>query len=448
MRSAYKEYAVPMRPNTLGAWLEAIIITLGAMLLGYFYSPADPLLIKADFPWMIFAPLLLAVRYGFLPGLLSVCLIIIGLFISSGMLLGNLPKSYIIGMLLAVFLVGEFRDIWHKKLMTLYMANEYRQYRLDDFTRSYRLLKVSHDELELRISGSNRSLRSTLLMLYRTLQKADLNQQNNLAAIAEQTMQVFSQYGSFTSAGLYSFDENYSLSLKPLAVLGNMAKLSIDDVLLQACLKTKQTVSVRDELLNKGANPSQLQVCVPLLDTEQNWVGILAIAQIPFFSMTDQTLNLLTLLSGFVADILQVDKKTIQLNSPQAQYFSKQLQRASLNTKKYNLSAAVCAFEFDKDNTALRQALEQSQRGLDLQLDLINSRDRYLLLVLLPLTSGKGLLSYLDRIAALVDQQYPDMGLLNTNVSVLKLQLDQASTADLKKFIYQECGLDEQQLVV
>ncbi len=65
MRSAYKDYAVPMRPNTLGAWLEAIIMTLVAMLLGYVYSPHDPLLVTADFPWMIFAPLLIAVRYGF-----------------------------------------------------------------------------------------------------------------------------------------------------------------------------------------------------------------------------------------------------------------------------------------------------------------------------------------------------------------------------------------------
>ncbi len=448
MESAYKEYAVPMRSNTLGSWFEAITITLGAMLLGYFYSPEDPLLVTADFPWMIFAPLLVAVRYGFLPGLFSVSLIVVGLLISNWQLQHSLPVSYLIGMLLITFLAGEFRDIWHKKLMQLNMANQYRQYRLDDFTRSYRLLQVSHDELELRIAGSSRSLRSTLLMLRRSLQAADPSQQHALSAIAEHAMQIFSQYGAFTSAGLYGVDSAQVLNLSPLATLGDMPALSVDDLLLSACLQSKHTVSIREQLLDAGANPSLLQVCVPLLDTEQKLVGVLAIAQIPFFSMTKQTLNLLTLLAGYIADVLKNDSKAIQLEGAHAQYFSQQLQRASLNTQKYNLSAAICAFEFNQDNATLRQLLESSQRGLDLQLELTNHRRHYVLLVLLPLTSEKGLLSYLERISTLVKQQYYDATLEDLNVTVRKLQLDQANAADLKQFVYQECGLNEQQVVI
>lgn len=448
MQSAYKEYAVPIRRNTLGSWLEAIIITLGAMILGYVYSPADPLLVTADFPWMIFAPLLVAVRYGFLPGLLSVSLIVAGLIFNALMQNASLPISYLIGMLLSTFLAGEFRDIWFKKLMQLYMANEYRQYRLDDFTRSFRLLQVSHNELELRVAGSNRSLRSTLLMLRRSLQEADTSQPNALATIAEQAMQIFSQYGAFTAAGIYYVDQEQALNLSPLASLGDMPALSREDVLLSACWKTKHTVSIRDQLLDEGANPSQLQVCVPLLDTEQNWVGVLAIAQIPFFSMTEQTLNLLTLLAGYIADVLKSDSKAIQLDDPRAQSFSEQLQRASLNTQNYNLSAAVCAFEFHTEHAALRQLLEQSQRGLDLQLELTNNQERHLLLVLLPLTSEKGLLSYLERISTLVAQQYLGMDLAQLNVSVRKLQLDQASAEELRQFIYQECGLNEHQISI
>ena len=448
MQSAYKDYAMPMRSNTLGSWLETVIMTLAAMLLGYLYSPADPLLVTTDFPWMIFVPLLVAVRYGFLPGLVSVLLILSSLIISSWIQQTSLPTSFIIGMLIITFIAGEFRDLWYKKLMALYVSNEYRQYRLDDFTRSYRLLQVSHDELELRIAGSSHSLRSTLLILRRSLQKTDNTQQNELASIAEQAMQIFSQYGAFTAAGLYYIDQEQSLDLNPLVTLGDMPKLSMDDILLAACLKTKHTVSIREQLLDKGANPSLLQVCVPLLDTDKNLVGVLAIAQIPFFSMTEQTLNLLTLLAGYIADVLGSDSKAIQLDDPHAQYFSQQLQRASLNTQNYNLSAVICAFEFNKNNAALRQLLEQSQRGLDLQLELTNSREHYLLLVLLPLTSEQGLLSYLERINKLVEQQYPETSLTTLNVSVRKLQLDKANTTDLKQFIYQECGLNEQQVVI
>ena len=448
MQSVYKEYAVPMRNSTLGAWLEALVITLVAMLLGYFYSPTDPLLVTADFPWMLFAPLLIAVRYGFLPGLFSVVLICAALFISSYLQQHSMPISFMVGTLLATFVAGEFRDIWHKKLMALYMANEYRQYRLDDFTRSYRLLQVSHDELELRVAGSNHSLRSTLLLLRRSLQDVDSEQHNTLTAIAEHSMNIFAQYGAFTAAALYSVDQQGVVLLEPLTTLGDMPVLSMEDVLFAACLKTRNTVSIRDELLSKGANPSQLKVCVPLLDADSNLVGILAIAQIPFFSMTEQVLSLLTLLAGYIADILHSDRTALQLSHAHAQYFSQQLQRAAINTKNYNLSSALCVFEMTENNAALRQLLEQSQRGLDLQLELVNLRGHHVLVVLLPLTTAAGLLSYLQRISTLIEQQYPGSDLAKMDVIVHKLQLDEVNQTDMQHFIYQECGLNEQQLCV
>lgn len=449
MQSAYKEYAVPMRENTLGAWLETVILSLAVIALGFLFSPHDPLLASADFPWMVFAPLLIAVRYGFLPGLLSAGIFVIGLLATSIIQHSALPTSYLIGMLLATFLVGEFRDIWHKKLMTLYMANEYRQYRLDDFTRSYRLLQVSHDALERRIAGSNRSLRSTLLLLRRALQDAPTNKRHDLASIAEQAMQIFSQYGAFTAAGLYRVDPALRLDINPLVTLGNMPLLDSSDVLLKACLKTKQSVSIRDQLLHQGANPSQLQVCIPLLDTEQHWFGILAIQQMPFFALTEQTLNLLTLLAGHVADLMQSDDKALQLHNPQAQHFSQHLQRSFLDCQSHQLNAALFAFELNETNATLRQLLEQSQRGLDMQLPIISNRHgHYVLLVLLPLTSEKGAAGYLERITGLVQQQYPEQELSQLQVTVRRLQLDQAELTDLSQFLYHECALDEQQVAI
>lgn len=448
MHSVYEKYAISMRANTLATWLEATVITLAAILLGYLYSPTDPLLIDADFPWLLFAPLLVAVRYGFLPGVFSVGLVLAGVFLNYWMLGTSIPTSYSVGMLLATFLIGEFRDAWYKKIIALQAENQYRQYRLDDFTRSHRLLKVSHDDLELRIAGSSRSLRSALLLVRRALQNTEAAHKHDLSAIAEHAMQIFNQYGAFTSAGLYFFDAQQRLNLDPLVTLGDMPQLTEDDVLLKGCLRNKYTVSVRDELLMQGMNPSKLQVCVPLIDTEHHMVGVLAIAHIPFFSMTEQTLNLLTLLAGYIADALSHKSQFIHLDDPHAQSFSQHLHRANLNTQKHHLNAALIAFEFNDDNLALRQLLEQSQRGLDLQIELVNNRGHYIVLMLLPLTSAQGLNRYLQRINSIVSQEYSGMSLESFNVSIHRLQLDQAKAESLSQFMYQECGLNEQQLAI
>ncbi|WVM92368.1 hypothetical protein ULG90_22765 [Halopseudomonas pachastrellae] len=63
-----------------------------------------------------------------------------------------------------------FRDLWGRRLERLQTANEYRQYRLDEFTRAYHVLRSSHERLEQRVAGSDTSLRSTLLLLRRQLQ--------------------------------------------------------------------------------------------------------------------------------------------------------------------------------------------------------------------------------------------------------------------------------------
>lgn len=68
--------------------------------------------------------------------------------------------------------------------------------------------------------------------------------------------------------------------------------------------------------------------------------------------------------------------------------------------------------------------------------------------MLLPLTSEKGLLSYLERINALVERQYPDMDLAKLGVDIHKLQLDRNNNSSLKKLIYQECGLNENQISI
>lgn len=447
--TSYNSYIIPTRANnTWVTWGETLVITFLALILGYFFSPQDPFLLDADFPWMLFAPLLVAVRYGLLPSMLSVGCILIIVVLTTGSQQSALPINYMVGIVLATFLVGEFRDLWLKKIIMLQRANEYRQYRLDDFTRSHRLLQVSHDNLELRVAGGKRSLRNILQGLRSNLSTVEVSQQAKLNEIAEQAMQIFIEHASFTSATLYQVTSNKEVSSTALSSIGNMPQVSTDDILFTACLKTKQTVSVRDELLDRADNPSQLKVCVPLLDTEQNWVGILAIAKLPFFSLTDQTLNLLTLLAGYIADTVYIDHKVLKLVDSKSQIFSQHLKRSIIISNNNKLDAALCAFEITKSNPQLQSVLESSQRGLDLQLELINSRDHYTLLVLLPLTSNRNVESYLERIYALVAQQFPDMNLNRLGVKVYTCQLNHVKPTVVTNFLYQKCGLNEQQVVI
>src|SRR5690606_33086048 len=159
------DYSLAPRASGPVSWLETLLVTGAAIGLGLWLTPQDPLQMHAGFPWPVLAPLLLGVRYGFVRGLLSASLLVMALFAlryRGHEAYAQLAPSFIVGVLVSGMLVVEVRDLWERRLQRLKMANDYRQYRLDEFTRAHQILRVSHDLLEQRVAGSDQSLRSSL----------------------------------------------------------------------------------------------------------------------------------------------------------------------------------------------------------------------------------------------------------------------------------------------
>ncbi len=134
---------------------------------------------------------------------------------------------------------------------------------------------------------------------------------------------------------------------------------------------------------------------MPLIDTEDNLLGIMAVRQMPFFVFNDRTLSLLALLAGHVADLLRSDATALQLNDADAQSFSQQLRRSLIDVEQHDLEASLCMFELKDPNQELLRLFADSQRGLDLQIHLVNKRGNSCILVLMPLTSTEGSRGYL-----------------------------------------------------
>lgn len=454
MNSPHMDYSLAPRASGPVSWLETLLVTGLAIGLGLWLTPQDPMQMHGGFPWPILAPLLLGVRYGFVRGLFSAALLVMVVFAlrySGHAGYAQLEPSWIVGVLVCGMLVGEVRDLWQRRLERLQMANDYRQYRLDEFTRVHQILRVSHDLLEQRVAGSDQSLRSSLRGLREKLRVMP-DEGDALDALAEPIVSVLGQYGSLRVAGLYRVaDRGKRVLPVPLATIGVMGTLDIDDGLVKLCLEQRELVSVRQELLESGAATqfSSLQACIPLIDADGQLLAILAVRQMPFFAFQDRTLSLLALLAGHIADLLQRDPQVLQLGDADAQHFTLQLKRSMADIERHKLSAGLFAFEMTRHNEDLTRLLERSQRGLDLHLPLRNNRDRQLLLVLLPLTSPQGGEAYLARIKALVHEHFgieSDMDSLG--VRVMPFNLEPGQPNGLRNFLFNECGLNDQQVAV
>ena len=451
--SPHKDYVLAPPVRTSLAWLETPLITGLLLAVCFWASPDDPLFINS-FPWPILAPLLLGVRYGFFHALISSAIIIGAVFLlrsSDLSAYAQLPASYIIGMLVSSMVVGEFRDLWGRRLQRLQMANEYRQYRLDEFTRAYQVLRISHDRLEQRVAASEQSLRSSLLLLRNRAQQ--LSEKGSLLGpMAESILAVLAQYGSFNAAALYPVDSEGRLGGKPLALIGEVGKLDSDDLLVQMCLEKGDVVSVREAVLEQGkdAKLSSLQACVPLIDAQDQLIAVVAIKSMPFFAFNDRTFSLLALLGGHVADLLQSDPQALQLPSLDAQHFSQHLKRARLDAEQHDLPGSLMYIELHADNELLLKALQDSQRGLDLQIQLGNARGHQGVMILMPLTDAEGVHGYERRLQFLLAERFgPGASLESLDARAHYHQLDpKGRETGLHDFLFIECGLNDQQMAI
>lgn len=450
--SVHKDYRLALGNNRRWSWVETPLLT--ALVLGvcYWLHPADPLFLQG-FPWPILAPLLLAVRYGFLQGACSAALLVLVAYVLHR--LGfpgyvEVPGSFIVGVLVASMVVGEFRDLWGRRLERLQTANEYRQYRLDEFTRAYHVLRSSHERLEQRVAGSDTSLRSTLLLLRRQLQEQP--QGDALEQMAPALLGVLAQYGSFNAAALYAVREGELLLQRPLADIGEAVELPEDDLLLTLCLQRGEVVSVRDSFLETGREEqvSALQACIPLLSVEGEVLAVVAVHSMPFFAFNERTFTLLALLGGHMADLLETPRQLLRPDDAEARRFSQQLRRALRDATEHDLPSSLAFLKLPDDSVALQKLLIESQRGLDLQLVLQCANGAEGVLVLMPLTDQDGSRGYSQRLNRMVQERFDNassLEALGVGIHYYEIRQNKPDSA-LAEFLYQECGLNEQQVAI
>ena len=84
-----REGFAPERIGTLEQWIEIVAISLGAVAVSWFARPGDPTLSQLSFPWLWLAPVLIALRYGVLPGLISGTVLLVNGWIATQ--LGRAP---------------------------------------------------------------------------------------------------------------------------------------------------------------------------------------------------------------------------------------------------------------------------------------------------------------------------------------------------------------------
>ncbi len=380
--------------------LETVLLPLLALGLGLWWAPQDPLQAHgAGFPWPWLAPVILALRYGPIPGVGGALLLLGGwLWLNNGHY-EQFPQTYFLGGLVLVLLVGEFASLWHTRTRRAETLQLYLDQRLEHLVRQHYLLRLSHDRLEQELIGRPMSMRDALLSL-RDASQGDVQQAPDVL------LRLLAQYCQLETAAIYPV-LNGKLRNNALATLGTMPPLDMDDPLVTQALDKHKLSHISDTLAQ--VEDTSYLVAAPLLDLSGTFYGLLVVQDMPFFALQEESLQTLNLLLGYYTDGLSIHAlaRPIVAQHPDCPpLFAFEVQRlAHIYTQTAIPSVLVvleCHAQAVEDD--LPQQIQRLKREMD-EIWRIDTPQRTTLAVLMPLGNAATAEGYLSRLETWLGQK-------------------------------------------
>jgi hypothetical protein len=417
------EALAPEATTTRMQWLEIAVITLGSVALAWWVTPDDPTLAQQGFPWLWFAPVLVALRYGVLPSLLSFSVLVANFWLAwqLGRLPDGVPEALLFGGGLTVLLCGEFSDVWRDRNKRMEEAYLYMSERLARLTKRHLLLNLSHDRLEQEMLARPGSLRDALARL--RLLSMEATPENPMPG-STGLLQLLSQYVSIESAQIYLLEPHGSSYIlgQSIARLGEPVAMSGGDELLQLVLEKGALAHIANQEASLQRHTSQL-VVAPLVAGDSELVGVLAVTRMPFFALTDENLQMILVMLGYFADNLRSASgvATIQKQLPDMPYlFAQELARLLRLHQKVALPSHMVVMHFTgpRRNEIPAEFL-RIKRGLDLYWQTF-VQDAPVLVVLMPFASSSAKDGFFLRVEEWLQSRFQgDFATLKIQVQVI-----------------------------
>jgi hypothetical protein len=399
---AARRKLAPEQIQTRSQWIEIVLIPVIAIGLGWLASPNDPMLLQTLFPWLWLAPVLIALRYGVMPGLLACVPLLANWLIADRLhLIGEgFTLEYLFGGGLLVLLCGEFSDVWGDRILRMDETNVYLTERLARLTKRHLLLNLSHDRLEQEMLTRPNSLRDALARL-RTMASEE-GQIGRPMPGSSELLHLLSQYVNVESATLYSLVPHGDEMVlgEEIMHLGEPEPLKPDDELLKLALEQHHLAHIASKDLGQNRRTNQL-VVAPLVAGSDELIGVLAVTRMPFFSLHIENLQMMSVILSYYADNLRNAPlvRTIQerIADVPIQY-AEELARMRLLQDKVGIPSQILVMTFTGElQHVIPAEFLRIKRGLDLYWQLAIG-GQPAIVILMPFASSAALEGFMLRI--------------------------------------------------
>lgn len=421
---------------------ETLVVTLAFLLLCWWFSPQDLLLVRSGFGWVWLLPVVFSLRYGLSYGVLSAFAFLGGYYLKP--LSGVFPLTFFLGGFFLVMMTGQFGDAWGGRLRHMRTLTDYLNERLGVLTKSHFLLRLSHERLEQDLLSRPATLRDSLTQLRAIAMQPDpmapARRGMLMLSQAERFLELAAQACQLESARVYAWHAGQPLT-NAVASVGAPFDLDPDDLLLTYALENKTLAHVQSVDLGGGLSTRYVAV-VPLLDAYEQVIGLLVVAHMPFLALNRDNLQFLLVLCGFYADgVRQGAVAGLILHAyPQCpQEFALDFSRLVRLQRKASIASSLVALVFDQSDIGqtLFEHVQHSRRALDVQWP-IHGPEMNAILVLMPLSGESAVDGFLLRVEDSMRAQF-GVDFESGRVAVHSMPLPSGEPAEALAAFFRRC---------
>jgi len=400
------------------SYLETSTIIIFYLVVGYLINPQDICLLNAQASYILILIAIVTLFHGFENGLLAVGILSIAMWYFYPVF------QYIdfLMILLMTLLFSEFHYYWTKKIKEAEISSDYKGAKLDELSRAFYGLKISHDQLEknyvVKPMSIRHSIEKIVTMNSDVKTQEDVDTQNktyyqNFLIMLEKSFNVNSGFV------IYKKDTQHDNILDVENILTSYGTNSqehinqeiLDDYLVDMAISRKQAIYISDDkgepTLAKDKN-SKFIAAIPSVINDVV-VSVLVIEKMPFMAFNRENLtSVAILLEYFTLEILE--KNTLRLwdevSIIKEEKFRYEYARMKHLYLEFDVNSIVLVLRIKSElqSAKIYEKIKKMLRSLDM-VTRVDENGLYYIALFFPLHDQSAALGYLNRLLNSIEEE-------------------------------------------
>ncbi len=379
------------------SYSETLVIIAIYLTVGYIVDPTDICILNGDISYILILLSVITLFHGFENGILTVAILALAMWLFYDVFA---YVEFLIALLMTM-IYSEFHYYWTAKIKDAEIDSEYRGTKLDELSKAFYTLKISHDQLEKNYVVKPMSIRNSIEQIIHnnkeTLKNPDITDKSreyysNFLGLLEKSFNVQS------SVIIYKDNNNSELFNAKTTTITYGAyteemnsKDIFRDYLVDEAINRKTAIYISD----KVGEPTTVTdrnsdfLCVLPAIQENKLVAILIIKKMPFMSFNRENLTSISILLEYFS--IEVRNKNLLYLSDELEIINDILFRFEYSRlknlhKKFKVDTTVLVLKMSSELQAIQvhDRIDNMLRSLDM-VTMIKEKGYYYIVLLFPL---------------------------------------------------------------